>query len=304
MAYFKRIAIALFVVVLLGIGLMTYLLGPKNSGDTERRDFSIKSGTSTTEIAQQLSAQGLIRSQFAFFLYAKMTRTVIIPGVYALSPADSAGTMLDEFGTGKFKVVKITIKEGWWAQDIEKELVDELGLAQLKGFTEKAQPYEGYLFPDTYELKVDTTIEEVIQKLRDNFAVRTKGLRIDPDVVIMASIIEREAKGPSDRAAIAGVFQNRLKKGMRLEADATIQYAKGSPRYIVTVDDYRNVSSPYNTYLNDGLPPGAISNPGLASIRAVLEPEAHDYLFYFHAKGETYFSRTYEEHRAKIRQYF
>ncbi len=304
MVFLKRGALVLLALLLIFSVTFIYLLGPKDAGSTDKKEIKIVAGMSRASIAQTLSSEGLIKSQFAFFVYSKLVKGVIIPGTYELSAGDSASTILEQLNKGKFKVFRITIKEGWWASDIEAELIEQKGLKQMVGFADAAKQYEGYLFPDTYEFKIDETIEGVIERLRDNFELRTKELRVDPDVVILASIIEREAKGPSDRAAIAGVYVNRLKKGMRLEADATIQYAKGSSKSIVTVDDYRNVISPYNTYLNDGLPPGPIANPGLESIKAVLNPETHDYFYYFHAKGETIFSKTYEEHRAKVKQYF
>jgi UPF0755 protein len=144
---------------------------------------------------------------------------------------------------------------------------------------------------------------DLIKLMRDNFDKRTKDLKITPETVILASIVEREAKDDAERGAIAQVYINRLAKGMKLEADPTIQYAKGNWKAVL-LSEYRSVISPYNTYLNDGLPPGAICNPGLKSIEAVIDPTPHDYLYFFHAKGETFFSKTYEEHVAKVRKNF
>lgn len=304
MKYSKLLAIILLAFIV-GLVIATiFLLGPLDANASEKTEVSITEGMTRSEVAELLASNKLIKSKFAFYVYSKLSNSTILPGIYEVSASDSAATIATLFSEGKFKVVRITIKEGWWASDIERELVEEKNMRQMAGFAEAAIKYEGYLFPDTYELKVDATIEQVIKLLRDNFEKRTEGLRVDSDVVILASIVEREAKGPSDRAAIAGVYLNRLKLGMRLEADATVQYAIGSSRAIVTVSDYSNVISPYNTYLNDGLPPGAIANPGLESIKAVLKPEDHDYLFYFHAKGQTFFSKTHAEHRSKVDQYF
>lgn len=304
MRLFRWLAIGLLLaLIVLGL-IFSFLLGAKDSENSTKQDVEIKAGMGRSDIAVLLAERQLIRSQFAFYLYENVTNAVVIPGIYELSADQSASVILGKLNSGEFKVVRVTIKEGWWAKDIEAELVQEKKMTQMVGFAAKAAEYEGYLFPDTYDFKVEATIDDVIKRLRDNFATRTEGLKADPDVVILASIIEREAKGPSDRTAIAGVYTNRLKKGMRLEADATIQYAKGSSKSIVTTDDYRNLVSPYNTYLNDGFPPGPISNPGLDSIKAALNPDSHDYYYYFHAKGETYFSKTFAEHSAKVRQYF
>lgn len=139
--------------------------------------------------------------------------------------------------------------------------------------------------------------------MRETFDQKTKKLRITPETVILASIVERESLGDEDRSQIAGVYANRIRQGIRLEADPTIQYARGS-WVAITKDHYKSVISPYNTYLNDGWPPGPICSPGLKSLEAAAAPAKHDYLYFFHAKGQTYFSKTYAEHAAKVRQNF
>jgi len=303
MKVFKIAAIFLFGIIVVLSVIMTVLLGAKNKETSTSKEVVIVAGMSRAEVAKKLSEEELIKSQFAFFLYLKMIQAKILPGTYEVSAADSASTIADNLARAKFKTASITIIEGWRASDMERYLVEEKNLKQLKGFAAKADQEEGYLFPDTYEVKIEVTIDELIKLMKDNFTTRTSGLAVDPDALILASIIEREAKSDSERAAIAGVYANRLKIGMNLEADATVQYAKGNWKS-VSVDDYRSVISPYNTYLNPGLPPGPICSPGLASIKAVLNPEQHNYYYYFHAKGETFFSKTFEEHRAKVNQYF
>jgi len=158
---------------------------------------------------------------------------------------------------------------------------------------------EGYLFPDTYELLVDkATPEALLQRQLDNFSEQVLPLyrkltagTIDPmtlhQVLTLASIVERETGADDERPMIAGVYLNRLARNMQLEADPTVQYAMGfqpqtgqwwkSPVYL---EEYSKVVSPYNTYLNAGLPPGPIANPGLKSIEAVLKPAEHDFLFF------------------------
>lgn len=120
--------------------------------------------------------------------------------------------------------------------------------------------------------------------------------------VIIASIVEREAKFDEDRPKIARVYLNRLELGMKLEADPTVQYAKGSWDAI-KLSDYQNVNSSYNTYLHAGLPPGPICNPGLESLQAVLSPDSNDYLYFFHkTDGHAVYSKTLEEHRSKLKE--
>jgi len=303
MKVFKVSALVLLgIVVVLSI-IMIVLLSAKNSDNPVEKEVVVVSGMSKTDVAKLLSEEGLIKSQFAFFLYTKMIQANILPGTYDVSTADSASVIADDLASARFKTVKITIIEGWRATDIERYLVEDKELEQFVGFSLSADIHEGYLFPDTYEVKIEATIDEVIQIMRENFDIRVKDLEVDEDAVILASIIEREARSDSDRGAIAEVYLNRIEIGMNLEADATVQYAKGNWN-VVSIEDYKSVISKYNTYLNLGLPPGPISNPGLASIKAVLAPDDHEYFFYFHAKGQTFFSKTFSEHQAKVRQYF
>lgn len=303
MRFFKIAAIFLFGIILVLAVIMTVLLGAKDKEASLVKEVVVVAGMSRADVAKKLSEEQLIKSQFAFFIYLKMIQAKVLPGTYEISAADSASIIADNLARAKFKTASITIIEGWRATDMERYLVEEKNLKQLTGFAAKAKTEEGYLFPDTYEVKIEVTIDELTTLMKDNFTTRTKDLAVDPDTLILASIIEREAKSDSERPAIAGVYVNRLKEGMNLEADATVQYAKGDWKS-VSVDDYRSVISPYNTYLNVGLPPGPICSPGLSSIKAVLAPADHDYFYYFHAKGETFFSKTFEEHRAKVNQYF
>lgn len=303
MKIFKILALTLLGVVVMLSVIMTVLLGAKNVDNPVEKEVVIVSGMGRADIAKLLSEEELIKSQFAFFVYTKMIQANILPGTYEVSTAESASVIADNFARAKFKTKNITIIEGWRVADIEDYLVEEKNLDQFIGFTDKAKEFEGYLFPDTYEIKIEATIDELIVLMRDNFDFRTKGLNVDKNTVILASIVEREARSDTERASIAEVYFNRLEIGMNLEADATVQYAKGSWK-AVTIADYKEVVSPYNTYLNSGLPIGPISNPGLASIKAVLEPDSHDFFFYFHAKGQTFFSKTFSEHQTKVRQYF
>lgn len=296
-------AAVLAVIVLLLVGLIIMQLNPK-AAEAKNQDFTLVAGTSRQQVAEQLEQAGLIRNTFAFYLYSKLTGGTLQPGIYELSASQSASTIAGMLAEGRIKQAKITLLEGWRAKDIEEYLVTEKGLKQMVGFSEAAEQYEGYLFPDTYQIKLDETIDELIALLRDNFKERTSKLsNVTPDAVIMASIVEREAASDADRPQIAAVYLNRLKIGMMLQADPTIQYAKGSWAAI-TLADYTNVESSYNTYKVDGLPPGPICNPGLKSIEAVLSPATHDYLFFFHAKGQTFFSKTLAEHQAKVKANF
>jgi len=299
----KFAAFALLVlVIVLGSG-MIYLLGARDAEASEATEFKVTEGLGSAELAQQLEARGLIRNSFAFYLYLKLIGGKVLPGIYELSAAQSGSQIAGLLATGRVKVTRITVIEGWRATQMEEYFVGEKRLGQLQGFAETAVNYEGYLFPDTYEIKVEITIGELIELMRQTFTAKTQALRLTPETVILASIVEREAKSDSERSQIAGVYVNRINRSMPLEADPTVQYAKGSWASI-TVSDYRSVISPYNTYLNEGWPPGPICSPGLASLEAAANPAKHDYLYFFHAKGQTHFSKTLAEHRAKVAQHF
>lgn len=302
MRRFKWLALSLFLAIV-GLALVfVNNLGPVNTDSNDKTEFTVNAGASSSDIARELERNGLIKNSFSFYVYLKLIGGTILPGVYEIAPSQSASAIGWMLGAGKYKTARLTIIEGWRVTQIAEYLTEQK-LTNTEDFVEKATSLEGYLFPDTYEVRIDITTEALIKLMRDNFAAKTKDLKITPETVILASIVEREAQSQSDRAPIAGVYSNRIKQGMKLDADPTIQYAKGSWKAI-TRDDYRNVISPYNTYLNDGLPPGPICSPGLASLQAAAAPENHDYLFFFHAQGETHFSRTLAEHTAKVAKYF
>lgn len=303
MLVLKRIALGLLGLVIVLAIIFIVLLAPKNKESTEKVDFVVAANQRSAEISQNLEKSGVIKNGFSFYLYLKLINGKILPGTYELSANQSASDIAGQLASGRFKVAKITIIEGWRASQMEDYLVKEKKLTQLVGFTKLAQPDEGYLFPDTYEVKIDVTGVELIKLMRETFDKKTKNLRITPETVILASIVEREAQGDEDRSLIAGVYANRVKQGIRLEADPTIQYAKGNWA-AVTLAEYKSIISPYNTYLNDSWPPGPICSPGLKSLEAAAKPATHDYIYFFHAKGQTYFSKTYAEHQAKVRQYF
>ncbi|MEM7537187.1 MAG: endolytic transglycosylase MltG [Chloroflexota bacterium] len=184
---------------------------------------------------------------------------------------------------------------------------------------------EGYLFPDTYEIALEKTTSNVLlEQQLENFARRVLPLYKEAvvdgltpyslyEVLTIASIVEREAVVPEERATIAGVYLNRLDVGKRLEADPTVQYAMGyqpAPdqwwKTPVSLAEYSTVDSPYNTYLYPGMPPGPICNPGLASIQAVLAPEDHNYLFFVATpdqSGAHVFAETFEEHAQNVQRY-
>lgn len=303
MRLLKFAAIGLLVLIVTLAVSFVVLLGPKDKTTSQTAIVAIAAGSARSEVAKQLANDGLVKSSFAFFLYSRLLGGPIFPGSYELSAAMSGSEIAERLRDGKIKTAKITTIEGWRLSDTEKYLVEEKKLTQFIGLAGLAQAREGKMFPDTYEIAIDITPEELITLMTENFTRRTKDLQVTDQSLILASIVEREAKTDEERSQIAGVYANRMAIGMRLEADPTVQYAKGNWK-AVTTTDYRAVISPYNTYLNDGLPPGPICNPGLKSIEAALVPAKHNYYYFFQAKGQLFMSRTYAEHAAKVRQNF
>lgn len=271
--------------------------------DTTEQSFEIKAGQSKKEIAIKLKETNLIRSPLVFSVYVKLTRTKLQAGRYSLNSNMTMIQIATKMSRGEVEQVKVVFPEGWRASQMGDRL-EAKELVKALDFIKIAEKEEGYLFPDTYQFPVTATTEMIIKEMKDNFNNRTEELNLTRPQLILASIIEREAKRDTDRKLIAGVFTNRLKHGMRLDADPTVQYAKGSWDEI-HLEDYKSVISPYNTYLHAGLPPGPICNPGMKSIQAAINPAKSKYYYFFHTRdGEAVFSKTLDEHRQKIARYY
>lgn len=285
-------------------------------------------GATTATVGKELERQGVIRSAFAFGLRARRQGknnkpTPLVPGVYDVSPAEAPERILRRLVLGDVAKAKVTFPEGFTLRQIARRLgarglADErrfLELTSRSGNTLRASfrppaKLEGYLFPDTYTFPLGASEQAVAQQMLGNFdrlvargQVKRRGgngRRSLSEVVTIASLVEREARMDRDRARIAGVIYNRLKKNMPLQIDATVQYARGQHVARLLYRDL-GVASPYNTYKRKGLPPGPICSPGMASIRAALAPETHPYLYYVaRPDGSHVFGKTFAEHQHNI----
>lgn len=287
----------------------------KSPGSGRVIQVEIEKGESIKEISEKLESKGLVSSSIIFYLYEKIKDKKVVAGVYVIPDNLNMVDVASVLEKGERQVRRITIPEGWRREQIAQYLEAHVGLLALD-FLSATDGKEGKLFPDTYDLMDQPTIDEVVKKMDDDYDYRTADLNPSEDQIILASIVEREAADDSERADIAGVFANRLKVGMRLEADPTVQYQKDSNNYprigLISYDfwnkleigDLRGIQGPYNTYLNSGLPPAPICNPGLASIEAAVHPSDHDYYYFFHGSdGKIYFSETEAEHNAKKAKY-
>lgn len=278
---------------------------PVNSKDSKSQTFIIAKGDGVREIAKKLRDQGLIRDQIAFFVLVKWRLGIdknIQAGSYRLAPSLSLYDLASKLTSGT-EDLWITIPEGWrWEEILEYLKTQGFNIDQADWSTE-----EGKLFPDTYLIPKQMPVSGVHDLLRQTFDTRTASLTITPQTLILASIVEREARHADDRPLVASVLLNRLNIGMKLDIDATVQYALGKsgnwwPKNL-SLDDLK-IKSPYNTYTNNGLPPAPISNPGLSAINAALHPAQTDYLYYLSDKtGTIHYAKTLEEHNSNVAKY-
>jgi UPF0755 protein len=317
----KIVSITIIIFVLAGVGVGFYYwqrVSKVVSNDSTKTVFDIAEGESTFDIAQGLEDEGFIRSAWYFATLVKYQRKTLQAGSYLLSPSMKVSEIIRKISTGDTSLIKITTLEGWRVEQIARYL-DGKGSIIYANFLAAASGMEGELFPDTFYITTETSADAVAKLMYDDYLSRTGGLNVSGDDLILASIVERETTNDSEKEAIAGVYENRLKIGMKLEADPTVIYGHDSAEIkelsfsqvfdykywgSITKNDYNNPDNLYNTYIYSGLPPGPICNPGLESIKAVLNYQKHGYYYFFHdAEGEIHFSKTLSEHESTIANY-
>ncbi len=312
-------ALVLVLVVVIGGGVLWWndAVAPYDPSDTTPVPFTVSSGDHIREIASNLAANRLIRSPIGFYVLVKVMglEREIQAGEFRLLRTMDSGTIANELTHGMTDTW-VTILEGWRGEEIATKLAKELDIPE-KEFLSIAQ--EGKMFPDTYRVPRDASAAAIVALLKENFSkkitpammadIRKGRLSLD-EVIILASIVEREGKSAEDRPMIAGILLNRLEQEWPLETDATLQYALGYQAKEKTwwkkelTDADKTVDSPYNTYTHPGLPPGPISNPGIQAINAVIYPKKSDFMFYLHdPKGRIHYARTLEEHNRNIDTY-
>jgi len=271
--------------------------------------FVIPKGQPTRTILKRLQAEGIIKSAPAAEIYLFLTkqRGLFQAGSFKLNPAMPITEITRALKTGTLDTW-ITIPEGWRAEQIVDELKKQ-GLLENSTPDELYQLFrraEGRLFPDTYLFAKDSSAEQIIGKMTNNFEEKTSAFGLQPSSLVLASLVEREAKHDADRPLVASVFKNRLKIGMALQVDATLQYPKATPQdwWPTVYSNDKNINSPYNTYKFPGLPPGPIANPGIEAMKAVLNPAETNYLYYIsESDGTTHYAKNLEEHNSNIAKY-
>lgn len=334
------IGLSLLLLILGGIALYAAgQLRPVKPGDDEVRVL-IPQGMGSGEIAAVLEQQGVIRDGFIFKIYLRYTGQGghFQAGEYTIKPGLTLDQIIAKLNAGdtvKEEMIQFTIPEGFTIEQIadrlsEQQFIDRHTFMELLADQPPSwsspwadeipardklkHPLEGYLFPETYEMKKGSTEAELlnrmlheldrkIQELPEDWKVQLEAKKISfHQMMTIASLIEREVVVPEERPIVAGVIFNRLRVHMKLQIDATVQYALGKQKERLFEKDLQ-VDSPYNTYLHEGLPPGPIASPSLDAIKAVLYPKETNYLFYVTKKDgsqEHWFAETFKQHQENI----
>lgn len=298
------------VILLLTILFFTALYFPADENSSEQKIVQIPPGTNARQIVKILEDNEIIRkNNYVLRLLLRLSRLEdrLKYGEYKLSPGMNLVQILEKIIRGEVVAYQITIPEGYNCEQIA-ELLEKKEIASKEAFLklvkEGERSWEGYLFPDTYEVPKRYGAERMFKMMLDNFNQKTEDLKqkIKPEglsweeIIILASLIEKEAKYNEEKNIVSSVFYNRLKINMKLQSCATIQYILGQPKERLNESDL-NVDSPYNTYLYYGLPPGPICNPGLDSIKAALEPADTEWLYFvLGPDGRHIFTKTYQDH--------
>ncbi len=297
------------------------------SNSAEQVIFVVEKGNSVNQIASKLKKKELIKSDSFFKIYAKQSNrdTDLKAGKYSISPNLSIIEIVDKLTKGNIlneeKTIKIT--EGWNNKEIADyfntiELSGDKFLEIVKKKKEKSSVFdflenikdgydiEGFLFPDTYRIYKNSSEDEIVNKMLENFNTKlTPEMRNDIkkqsktiyEIITMASVIQKEVRSKKDMKLVSGVFWNRINNSKPLESCASLAYILGENKKQYSLEDTK-IKSPYNTYRNQGLPPGPISNPGFEAIDAAIYPTRSDFFYFLSSfeDGQTIFSKTYDEH--------
>jgi len=326
----RRLATAVAVLCLVASAAALFWFRGAAFGDRSlpvaETDVVVARGSTAGEVARELAERRVIASPLVFSLLAR-TRGLeakIEAGEYRFPAHESTDEVLHRLVAGGRQIaVWVTIPEGFTAKEVA-EVLDGRGLGPAEAFARyflhaslelggvRTRSLEGFLFPDTYLIPVGAAPAQVAQILTDQFrrelprdaAARTHRLGLTlPQVVTLASLVEREAKADDERRLMAGVYYNRLRRGMPLEVDASIEYTFAHHKDVITLADLAR-DSPYNTYKHAGLPPTPIGNPGRPSLLAAFDPQPSGYLYYVYmGNGHHAFSRTLAEHNANVARY-
>ena len=333
----KRVIIIIFFVLIIAVCFFgyCYLISPVDSNNKETVVFEIKDGESSIEIADSLKKEKLIKSKYFFLLLYKLENSKIKFTTYELNRSMNVYEILDTISTGNginTNLVNITLKEGDTIKNFSKEISDKTGNSYTeviavfndKTFIKKMidkywflddsllsnnlyYPLEGYIVPDTYEINSKSSIEDIIIKLlneSDKKFASYKNIENFKDIVILSSIVEKEAITIEDKKEVAGVFYNRIASNMNLGSDVTVYYGLQLDMSNDLTSEQINSVNAYNTRLPEmrgKLPIGAVCNPSVETINATIDYSKNDYLYFVADKnGKVYYSKTLNEHNNTI----
>lgn len=313
MVFFKRnpwVAVVAFVVFLGGYAAV--FSPPKNFSDSI---VIIEQGTSVPEAAKLLADAHVVShpTVLRFMLRILGKSGSVQSGAYHFGNPENLFAVIRRIVTGEYDLAptRITITEGMTVRDIVPRIVEALPLVSAEDFAALATPYEGYLFPDTYFFPLSSKADAIVAAMRENFKKKVTLLSSDisasghslSEIIILASIIEKEVRTNENKKIVAGILWNRIAIGMPLQVDAVFGYIFKRDTYSPSFADLK-VDSPYNTYTHKGLPPGPISNPGIESIEAALYPTKTDFLYYLTGKdGVMRYAKSFAQHQANRKKY-
>lgn len=271
---------------------------------------SIEQGAHLDEVARTFEDRGIVTSELwlKFFVLLRGGERNVIAGDYYFPRKVGSFELSRMITHGEFGLsqIRVVIFEGLNSREIAETLAAQMPRFDKNKFIEAAKGYEGFLFPDTYFLLPNQSPENIVLQMRENFARQVQPLIDDlekfgrplDEVIIMASIVEGEARQIDTKRVVAGILWKRLRMDMPLQADATFKYWNGKNSFNLTQDDLNDKNNPYNTYANKGLPPTPISNPGLDSIRAAIAPTNTEYLYFLTGhNGAMYYAVDFEGHK-------
>lgn len=275
----------------------------------------VSSGDTAHKVANELIRQNHLKTKIFFLIWTRLrgVETQLKVGQYIFPSGRSAYWVVDDLLNGRTKKIRVPIPEGFASWQIAERL-ELFNICPADKFLSlvSEKNLEGYLFPATYDFDLGSSAESIIQNMTNQFnnvwtpemSLRADQLKLTQnEVVTLASIIEREIMVKEEMSLVSSVYHNRLKRGMRLEADPTVQYALGYWKKRLLHSDLKNTNSPYNTYKYKGLPPAPICNPGKDAIVAALFPAQTENLFFVAQEDGTHtFSRTYNEHLGKVKK--
>ncbi len=312
----KRVLISLTSILFVFFFYMIFWSAPKNFPAGTLYDLTY--GQTLSSVSTDLGDKGIIRSEFWFksFVYIfSLGEVKVVAGDYNLPYKQSVVRLAWRISHGSLDItpLKVTIPEGMNSSEIADILSHTLPSFDKVNFVQvvKSEKLEGYIFPDTYFFMPNTTPEEIIKTMNDNFNEKIKSLEADiksfgkplSDVIKMASIIEEEARTDESRKIVAGILWKRISIGMALQVDSSFKYINGKTTKDLSIDDLK-IDSPYNSYTHRGLPPTPISNPGLRAILDTIHPIKTSYLYFLtDGEGNMHYAATFDEHIVNKQRY-